>query len=357
MVDVPSVEGEAMDGAILNTLSQRLDRLQRGMRWWKRAGILLLALGALLFAGHAAEAILAASCTAHETEPRSLTCSLGLEWWEDGRKSNIFESWHLTCGEEGRQLWCALERRVFLLSAKAVGTVVMVRRHLTSDGSVMVRRLDWAKGIVSFDVIEPPSTVGTAMPVVMHLKPMFAGRSLLRVVSFQATRIAYKPSAAGLVSEEWRLPEYSYTLNVPIALRGRKSTDEKAREDFMKRLNAADRQVFERPSSGECFDVEAWSKQEPLKTLFASYDKKFKQIEREQLKALKKFEETGEGESQAFSVGDAELTRLVNELFNRKEVRTFLSRKMHRCLVEAGMSQDGAELVSSHFVRSLGQPP
>lgn len=345
-----------MNEATLDALTQRLDRLERKLKWWKCAGTLLLVLGALLFGGLPVEAVPAASCLASDKEPRSLTCDLGLELWEEGKKSeHIFQRWHLTCSAGG-QPWCTLERTLITLWSEEVGGVVAIHRHSTLDGSLKVWWHDWANRRLSFDVVYPG---GERMPVLMHLKPAFKDfSSLLKVESFQAKDVVRTLLSKAVVSQEWRLPEYSYPLNVPIALLGRKSTDDKADDDLTKKLSTTDRQALERIRSASrpgCFDVETWFKQEPLRTLLAPYEEKLKDLEREKLKGLKEVEETGE--SRRLSEAEAGVQRITKEVYQKEEVKTFLQNKMRQCLAEAGVSKEGAELITSYLLSSaIGAP-
>ena len=329
----------------LGNLEQRLDGLERQTRWWK----ILLVLGALPLGGLPAEAVPAASCFASDKEPRSLTCNLGLELWEEGKKSErIFQSWHLTCGEVARQPWCSLERTQFLLLGEA-GISVAVHRHSTSDGGLKLWRLDWAKGELSFDVIYQR---GERMPVVIRLKPVSEKfPSFLAVKSFEAKDVV-RTLVGPVVSQELRLPEHSYMLNVPIPLHGRESSDAKARDDLTQKLSAADRQVFDRILSAGgagCIDLETWFKQEPLKTLLGPYDEKLKELERQELEGLKE-SETKKG-LQTLQAAQAEKQRITNEFFQK--TKPFLINKTLRCLADAGMSKEGVELTTNALLGAI----
>ncbi len=333
----------------METLARRLDKVEAEVRWWKRTATLLLVLGALLFGGPSAEAGNAAYCSENK-ESRILICDLGLELWEEGKKSeSIFQFWRLYCGAGvGHQVSCSLERTRFLMWGEPVGGLVAIFNHSTSDGSLKVWEFDWAKRRVSFDVISPG---GERLPVLMRLKPKFKGSYYLAVESFQAKGVVRDMFSRSVVSQEWRLPEYSYTLNVPIILRGKKPTDAKARDDMMKKLSTTDRQVYERIwSTGgtKCFDVGTWLEQEPLKTLLAPYDEKLKEVERQKLKGLKELKESGE--SRTLSQAEAEHRRIMKEVFQKEEVKTYLHNGNRRCLAEAGMSREGAELVTRYWL-------
>lgn len=123
----------------------------------------------------------------------------------------------------------------------------------------------------------------------------------------------------------------------------------------MKKLSTTDRQVFERMRSAggdNCFDnIGAWLEQEPLKTLLAPYDTRFKELERQKLKGLKELEETGE--SQTLSQTEAEQQRIMKEIYQQEKVKTFLHNKMRQCLAAAGMSREGAGLVTGHALQFL----
>jgi hypothetical protein len=119
---------------------------------------------------------------------------------------------------------------------------------------------------------------------------------------------------------------------------------------MMKKLSTTDRQAYERirsTGSAKCFDVGTWLEQEPLKTLLVPYDEK--------LKGLKELKESGE--SRTLSQAEAEGRRIMKEVFQEEEVKTYLHNGIRRCLAEAGMSREGAELVTRYslpFVLSVG---
>ncbi len=333
-----------MDRAII----QHPNRLEQPGRWWKVLGCVATAgLSAVLLpgvtAGRAtAEAVPAASCFASNKEPRSLTCRLGVEWWEHGKKSPRFrQAWHLSCDDNfGRQSRCSLERTLILWDPDPFLTNVKIYNHSTADGNLRIRQFDWINWRLSFDVTDPS---GDRMSVVIRLKPISP-----KVPSYLEIEYLH---AAYSASGEWRLPEYSYTMNVPFVIQGRKSADAKALDDIRKKLSPTDRQTFERMRSAgddKCFDLEAWFEQEPLKTLLAPYDEKLKEVERQKLKGVKELKETGE--SRTLSEANAEQQRIIKELSQKEEVKAVLHNKMRQCLAEAGMSMKGAELVTRHLL-------
>src|SRR5437773_1344644 len=315
----------------------------------------LLVLGACLLGGLPAEAVPAASCSASDKQ-RYLSCDLGLELWEEGKKSeSIFQRWHLTCSAGGaHQTWCTLERTLITLWSEPVGGLVTIHRHATSDGSLKVWSLDWTNWTVSFDVVYPG---GERMPVLIRLKPMLKGFSgFLAIESFQAKDVVRTLLSKAVVSQEWRIPEYSYPLNVPISLLGRKRADEKEGDDLLKRLSPTDRQAFERIRSAGgtgCLDLETSFNQQPLRMLLRPYEARAEELERQQLKGLKELEESGE--SRTLSEAQEELRRITREVFQNEEVKRFLHDKIRRCLTEAGMSKEGAELIASFSLRGLEQ--
>lgn len=332
-----------MDRAII----QHLNRLEQPGRWWKVLGSVAMAgLSAVLLlgvtAGRAtAEAVSAASCFASDKKPRTLTCRLGVEWWKDGKKSPRFrQTWHLSCDDDfGRRSYCSLERMLILWDPDPFKTNVKTYNHSTSDGNLRIRQFDWINWRLSFDVIDPS---GDQMSVVLRLKPISPRAPWFLEIEY--LHAAYSPS------EEWRLPEYSYTMNVPFAIQGKKSADAKALDDMMKKLSTTDRQAFERMRSADddkCFDFEAWGEQEPLKTLLSPYDEKLKEVERQKINALK------DRDSRRLSEAEAESQRIMKEIWQKEEVKAVLHNRIQQCLVEAGMSREGAQLVTGHLLQFL----
>ena len=134
------------------------------------------------------------------------------------------------------------------------------------------------------------------MPVLMQLKGQMykipeqvQTMWLLSVESFQAkdvVRVSHFVIREAVVSQEWRIPEYSYTLNVPMYLLGRKNAEEKERDDLMKRLSLKDRQAFDQIPP-KCLAADEWVKEEPLRRLLVPYERKLQELER-QMKEAKK---------------------------------------------------------------------
>lgn len=300
----------------------------------------LLVFGAWLFKAPPAEALPAAFCLASDKEPRSLGCNLGLELWEEGKKSEtMFQLWELHCFEGvGHKTECTLERTQIVASSE-YGGFTTIHRHSTSEGSLKVWELDLPNGKLSFDVVYPR---GERMPVLIQLKKPVVKGSSYHIETFQAkdvVRTTFPVSA--VVSTEWRIPEYSYTRNVPIALLGRKDADEKERDDLMKRLSTTDRQAWER-SESSCvyYPSPNWFDQEPLKRLLAPQKRKLEELERQMGEAL--------GTPRFFELA-AERDSIWKGLYQKEEVKTLLKDKMRQCLAEAGMSKGGAELASSYL--------
>lgn len=295
-----------------------------------------LVLGVGLFGILSAAATPAASCFASD-DGRNLSCSLGLELWEEGKKSErLFQLWHLTCEGAVRQTSCTLERIQIVIMGEPVANWVDIYRHSTSEGNLLLRWIDRAKWELSFDVIFGG---GERMPVLIELVPSSSPASFLYVKSFQAKTVVRNVLAKGMVSQEWRIPDYSYTLSVPLALRGKKSADQKAGDDLMKRLSAADRQVFKAALDG-CSDFEAWFKEGPMRAVL-------QEIERKVQAKVEKMTETERG---LWGPDELAAQLMAKELYGREDVQTFLRDKTRQCLMKAGMSKAGAELASSFML-------
>lgn len=169
--------------------------------------------------------------------------------------------------------------------------------------------------------------------------------SILAIEFFQAKQAVRTAFSGEVASQEWRIPEYSYVLNVPLAFRGRKSTEEKALDDLRARLSVPDRKVYDRlfPHAGGKHCVEAALK--PVEEMGGPYDEKLKALEQEKIKALEA------RDFKTLSQVEEGIRHITNELFG--QAKPAIRAKLRQCLTEAGMSKDGADLVTSYLLSSM----
>lgn len=276
----------------------------------------------------------ASPCFLTGDDPKWLTCNFGLELWEEGKKSSrIFQQWNLFCtSHKQRPTDCSLERTVVapllnLLggSGENLGTGVTIHRHSTEDGTLRLLSAGWVDGRLDFDVVY---SGGERMPVKMRLKSRFKEKpgqlALLDLDSFQAKDVVRTFVAQDVVAQEWRVPEYDYTVNVPLVIRGRRTAAEGRRDALMASLSANDRKAFDRFAASTCFDA---SLPQPL---YAKLDALNAQLN----------SATEAKRAELLAQADAITTSYLRTLFEK-------------CLTDAGMSPKGRQAVRDSRVRDM----
>jgi len=168
-----------------------------------------------------------------------------VERWQDGQKENAhWERWTIKCQDrpvlpsDPPGTWCDIER---LLVFEFVGTRVGVLNHSTFDGSLKVLRADWDAGALDLRLIYAD---GSSLDVELRLG--YDDGNLTRLRSFRG--VAVTRDATGdrkLHTWEYRLAEYSYTLNVPVTMRGRKSGGAKLWNELITSLTPEDQRAWQ----------------------------------------------------------------------------------------------------------------
>ncbi len=142
--------------------------------------------------------------------------------------------------------------------------------------------------------------------------------------------------------------EYTYTLNVPFRMDGKKSAFAKELDELVRSLSPKDRRVFDRFGGDGCLDFDTWFKEMPMRTVFQRYEARLKEVERKMTEARGQPETFAEMDDQKRAV-----ERELHELVGREEVQKFLRGRMENCLGDAGMSSEGRQAVANFWFRLL----
>jgi hypothetical protein len=172
----------------------------------------------------------------------SIFANLGIEQYENGKKtSSRVQNWYLECwsrdplaGKQG----CSLERTVYDLfwtkSNFDIGAGVSFSQHSTEDGNLKIKTLDWSSGKLDFTVVYND---GGTTDVKVRFKE--TGK-MLHMTSFQALSIAHGVLSDSMSAVEYKVPQYTQTINVPVKLFGMKDEAQKRREDLEATLRGDD---------------------------------------------------------------------------------------------------------------------
>lgn len=172
----------------------------------------------------------------------------GVEQWEQGRRtSHRLQVWWLRCyGKtwtgKSDQTACTLQRTVLdRWMHPEKDTFLTVKEHTTEDGSLLVKRLSWEKGELDFDIVYSDDSTTEA---IVRFQVDRRSRSIF-LTKFTAIGISRGLLSDSLGAVEYRIPEYTYTVQIPVELPGYKSDTDKLLDELESSLSADDRSVWD----------------------------------------------------------------------------------------------------------------
>ena len=178
----------------------------------------------------------------------------GIEQWEGSKRTTRrHQVWKLKCSfppyfPPPNQTECDLERTVVdrwnLQSEEK--WIIAVKKHATHDGTLKIKKIDWAKGILGFTVISEDLGLGET-EVLIRMK---YERNYIYLDSFKAFAVARGLIGDSLTSIEYRIPEYEYTLELPLRMKGFKSAFRKRLDDVIDSLDDRDRRIWSKLEAG-----------------------------------------------------------------------------------------------------------
>jgi len=162
-----------------------------------------------------------------------LDFNFGIERWENGKRSESFnELWDLNCSfsdiiSKKPTTRCSL-KRTFLWALFKDAVYPHFSMYDSSEGTLRFKHADWKNGELDFLLTHKDKTT-TEVKIRMEIVDTgSADHKLIFLRSFQAFSIARGlfPDST-MVHIEQRIPKYTYTLNVPVKMRGFRSEKEK----------------------------------------------------------------------------------------------------------------------------------
>jgi len=259
--------------------------------------------------------------------PPFVDCNFGIEQWEGGkRRDERYQQWHLKCESPAQgQPSCELQRTIYVMWSKDMGGAwVDFDRHSTADGTLHLVNGRWQEGTLDFDV-----SIGTVTKDVLHVAMRLDVKDRFATLkSFKAMGVgragAFSLPDGNLEAVEFKIPEYTYTVNVPITLEGIRSEDDKRYDDMANGLSAEDRTAWH---DGKCLATQKPSTRQLLKQLPPGLQKKAKAAKQE-----------------------SDLTPTENARVRQAAQGAFL-QELDMCLRDDGMSEEGRQRVIK-FVRA-----
>ena len=175
----------------------------------------------------------------------SIAFDFGLEQWEEGKRvTQRYHLWTLTCDANKRTgpvPSCDLDRVVHHDWGTLAGWRAFNSNESTTNGKLKIVRADWEKGKLDFDVIHPRPDDTTHVFMDLEYKG-----SLIHLSSFRATSTFRGRLTGDVFTIDLKIPQYTYTLNLPIEMRGLKGRSAKLWDEMITTLSPQDRAAWER---------------------------------------------------------------------------------------------------------------
>jgi len=174
-----------------------------------------------------------------------LDFNFGIERWENGKRSEkSYELWNLNCSSHNivskkPTSWCSLDQNFFWLHREDA-VITFSHNFDSSEGTLRLIHTDWENGVLDLDIVHGDKSV-TTVKIRMVLKDEII---YLRSFSAFAIRRGLSPDSP-ITPLEFRIPDYTYIVNVPVKMRGFRSEKEKKWDDILSSLSQQDQEAWE----------------------------------------------------------------------------------------------------------------
>lgn len=171
------------------------------------------------------------------SKPHTVSCQ-----YSDGKRwTSRFEKWDLICEYPSvfgnpDETYCHVERTRFLrLEDLDYETGIAQLLHSSVGGTLKLTNADWEKGKLDFQLVHDD---GSTIEVMLRLR--YENNSI-HLKEFKAIGIVKGTLSDTMEVIEYRIPEYTYTLDMRVTMRGLKSESDKRQEELLQSLSPKDR--------------------------------------------------------------------------------------------------------------------
>jgi hypothetical protein len=193
--------------------------------------------------------------------------------------------------------------------------------HSTDDGTLRLVDDRWREGRLDFDAV----TASWQQDIIHVTMRLTVDDPVVTLRSFKGIHVGRSLFSDELSTVEYRVPEYTYTVSLPVTLRGVKSEADKRRDVALNGLSADDRRVWEAVRS-KC-------------TLFDKLDWTQLPVD------LRRKVETTESSN----LTPEEKARLMTA------TKKVVGADFGKCLRDGGMSKSGSEGLVTHLLAEFDQ--
>lgn len=208
-----------------------------------------------------------------------LNFDFGIEQWEGGKLStHRRQQWVLQCDypelvTNRPNTWCSLKRVVIdeELTPRS-GAIIGAHWHYSSDGTLKLLNADWERGRLEFIIVYSDKST-TEVMLRMKLKG-----NIIYLDGFKAMAIARGRLSGTITTIEYKIPQYTYALNVPVMMQGLRSMGDKEMDEMVASLSKEDQKIWEDfwaniyakcKNLNKVFEMQLVEKSKGLELLFA----------------------------------------------------------------------------------------
>ena len=148
------------------------------------------------------------------------------------------------------------------LEDRGGGTIIGQRSHYAADGTLKFVYVDWEAGKLDLQL-----TLDDRTTIEVKLRLQYRDNTIY-LKDFQAIGIARGQFSDTMEAIEYRIPEYTYTLDIPVQMKGLKSEDDKKRDEMLRSLTEEDRLILEKMQSSDFVDID----ESRMKELIPDYE-------------------------------------------------------------------------------------
>jgi hypothetical protein len=256
----------------------------------------------------------------------------GIEQWEGDKKSSFrYQQWSIQASfpepsTKKRVTWCNLERVIIDKWGKEMGgPIIATRTHSPTDGTLKFQHVNWEKGILDFSIVlDDLSTI--EMMLRMTLKD-----GTIYLKSFKAVGIARGFLSDTMTAIEYRIPKYTYTLDVPVEMKGLRSEDDKKWDDMLGTLSKEDQIAWEKfrvemPTKCKTLN-KTFTDEETLKKIMPDYEKRKPELDK----------------GRPFTPEE------------RSKLEAIFVEEWAKCISKSSISKDGQSKISNEMRRSFNE--
>jgi len=201
----------------------------------------------------------------------------GIEQFEGERRTtHRFQLWDISChyppyawdGQPPNETHCSVTRTVLDRSGEdsGFGTMIGQHSHYASDGTLKLTHVDWNAGELDLQL-----TLTDKTTIEVMLRVQYQDTDIY-LKDFKAIGIARGMFSDTMEAIEYRIPEYSYTLDIPVQMKGLKSEDDRKLDEMLQSLTEEDRSIWEKMQREGAFPSDSVDIESRMKELVPDYE-------------------------------------------------------------------------------------